>query len=293
MISPINKILYSINKNDNYKKLKIKGNIFDINYNSSWKRYYETPNRSQTEIKLKNPNVVLKNFFLFKDNNEFEGEISIKFLNEIMSVNYFLDNEKFIIESPKSNDKIKIFSNFELNPFYFKTDIKFVEKEIDFFIDEFLYFFTNYNPDLLGNLNGILNIDLDDIKNELINSGKINILFNEKSIDLNKILFKINGGQITSEVSYIENGGELIFLSKNILQIKNKKKFAKKFQIKLNLIENIDKIYFNLSKNIDTGKIMISQIKINGQKNKDLLDQTYNVKNIQELKTYLKRILNT
>ena len=68
------------------------------------------------------------------------------------------------------------------------------------------------------------------------------------------------------EVSYIENGGELIFLSKNILQIKNKKKFAKKFQIKLNLIENIDKIYFNLSKNIDTGKIMISQIKINGQK---------------------------
>ena len=39
--------------------------------------------------------------------------------------------------------------------------------------------------------------------------------------------------------------------------------------------------------------IMISQIKINGQKNKDLLDQTYNVKNIQELKTYLKRILNT
>ena len=53
LISPINKILYSINKNDNYKKLKIKGNIFDINYNSSWKRYYETPNRSQTEIKLK------------------------------------------------------------------------------------------------------------------------------------------------------------------------------------------------------------------------------------------------
>ena len=46
-----------------------------------------------------------------------------------MSVNYFLDNEKFIIESPKSNDKIKIFSNFELNPFYFKTDIKFVEKK--------------------------------------------------------------------------------------------------------------------------------------------------------------------
>ena len=265
LISPINKILYSINKNDNYKKLKIKGNNFDINYNSSWKRYYETPNRSQTEIKLKNPNVVLKNFFLFKDNNEFEGEISIKFLNEIMSVNYFLDNEKFIIESPKSNDKIKIFSNFELNPFYFKTDIKFFEKELDFFIDEFLYFFTSYNPNL----------------------------FNEKSIDLNKILFKINGGQITSEVSYIENGGELIFLSKNILQIKNKKKFAKKFQIKLNLIENIDKIYFNLSKNIDTGKIMISQIKINGQKNKDLLDQTYNVKNIQELKTYLKRILNT
>ena len=68
-------------------------------------------------------------------------------------------------------------------------------KKNRFFIDEFLYFFTNYNPDLLGNLNGILNIDLDDIKNELINSGKINILFNEKSIDLNKILFKINGGK--------------------------------------------------------------------------------------------------
>ena len=71
LISPINKILYSINKNDNYKKLKIKGNIFDINYNSSWKRYYETPNRSQTEIKLRNPNLLLKNLLEIEDNLKF------------------------------------------------------------------------------------------------------------------------------------------------------------------------------------------------------------------------------
>ena len=64
IISPIKKLNYLINTKSNSKELKIKGNIFDINYNSSWKRSYNKPKNSFNEIKLKNPNLFIKKIFL-------------------------------------------------------------------------------------------------------------------------------------------------------------------------------------------------------------------------------------
>ena len=81
LISPIRKMSYFINNKNNSKELKIKGNIFDVNYYSSWKRYYDEPKKTSNEISLKNPNLFIKNFFLFEDESHFRGESSINFLN--------------------------------------------------------------------------------------------------------------------------------------------------------------------------------------------------------------------
>ena len=152
---------------------------------------------------------------------------------------------------------------------------------------------TLYNTEILGNLNGILKINLEKIDNEFINKGQIVFSINEKTINSEKNFFKIDGGDINSKISYLYDKGDLIFDSKNILEIKNKKKFSKKFQIKLSKLNSINKIYFNLKKNIDTGKISISEIKINDLNNSKLFNKIYTVENIQELRSLLKKILKT
>ena len=293
LISLINNFFYYLNQKDNSKKLKIKGNIFDINYDSSWKKYHKISNKSFTEIKLNDPNLILKNSFESFNNSKFNGESSLNFLNETITIEYYFDSEKIKIISPNLNERIKIFSNIELNPFYFDANIIFTEHKFKFLIDEFLPLLINYNPEILGNINGKLKINLDKIDNEFINKGQLNFLINEKSISLEKANFKIDGGTIKSKILYLEDKGDFIFLSKNFLEINNKKKFAKKFQIKLDKINDINKINFNLSKNTSTNEILISEIKLNNKKNNNVFNQIYKAGNIQELRSLLKRILNT
>ena len=293
LISPINNLFYFLNEKDNSKKLKIKGNIFDINYESTWKKNFKTSNNSQTEIKLNDPNLTLKNLFEFENNSKFNGEVSINFLNEIITIKYFFNRDKVKIISPNLNEKIRISSNIELAPFYFDADIFFTQHKLNFLINEFLPLLINYNPEILGNLNGSLKINLDNIDNEFIKKGQISYLINENSIVLEKSSFRIDGGIIKSKILYLDDKGDLIFLTKNLLEIRNKKEFAKKLLIKSDKIKNINKINFNLSKNIDTGEINISEIKINDVKNKSLFNQIYKARNIQELRSLLKKILNT
>ena len=88
--------------------------------------------------------------------------------------------------------------------------------------------------------------------------------------------------------------GEIIFNSSNFIKIKNTKNFAKKFQLNKRKVENLNNIYFKIKKNINTGLISISDIEINKlanlEKNKEKL--VHNIKNTQELKTLVKRIIN-
>jgi len=132
-----------------------------------------------------------------------------------------------------------------------------------------------------------------NLMTELYDNNEILININEKLAEVKKSYFKIDGGTIKSKISYMDDKGDLIFLSKNILNINNKKKFAKKFQINARKINHVDKIYFNLQKNVDTGKISISEIKLNDIKNQSLLKQKLNINNVQELRSLLKSILYT
>ena len=42
IISPIDKIIFTTSKKDNFKKLNVKGNIFDLNFKSLWKKKFNS-----------------------------------------------------------------------------------------------------------------------------------------------------------------------------------------------------------------------------------------------------------
>ena len=291
LISPIYKLNYLINSRGNFKELKIKGNIFNSDYESNWRRYYYDPKNTHHEIKFKNPNIFIKNFFNLKTKSNFKGKISANFLNEYLIINYSVNNNKIIITSPAENNKqkIKIFSDIELDPFYFNSQIYLIEKNSNFLINDLFYFIINLDKNYLGNLNGNLVFNIENLDNQIIDNGKINININEKTIKISEAVFEIkDAGSIKSKFHYIEKQGDLIFKSNNVLEIKNIKEFAKKFQLNQSKIKKVNKIYFDLEKNIESGEFSISNIHLN-KINLDKKSSDFTtLKNIQSLRNLLR-----
>ena len=293
LISPLKKIDYLINKKNNSKQLKINGNIFDVNYSSFWKRNYDNPNETLNEIHLKNPNLNIKNSFSFKNSEDFSGKSSINFLNEDIVIKYQLKNNEIFINSPNTNQKIKLNSRIELDPFFFDAKIEIDDKDINFFINNLLSIIFNSSEDYLGNINGHVNLEVSNLKNSIINKGNINFSIEEKVIKLEKSLFEIQGiGKIKSEFRYYINNGDLIFTSENIFEIENRKEFSRKFQISSKNLKNVKKIYFNLEKNVDSGEISISNIYINKVDKQNFSEKIYLIQNIQKLKALIRDILS-
>ncbi len=295
LISPIKKLSYLINNKNNSKELKITGNIFDIKYHSHWKRSYNTPKNSINEIKFKNPNLIIKNLFTFNNNLNFNGKSSINFLNEDIIFNYSRKDKKIVINSPNQskNQKIKLNSIIELDPFFFDATVNFNNKDISFFIDNLLNIILNSQEKYLGNINGNLTLIINNLKNSIINNGNIKLSIKEKVITLENTLFEIkNIGKIKSDFRYYENEGEIIFASKNIFEINNKKEFSRKFQLTSKNLKNINRIYFDLEKNIDNGEIFISGIYLNSIDKKNVSEEFYIIKNLQELKNLIRNILS-
>jgi len=295
LISPIKKIKYLINNKNNSKELKIKGNIFDVDYRSSWKRSYDKPKNSLNEINLKNPNIFIKNFFSFKDKSNFRGKSSIIFLNEEIIFSYLMKDNKIFINSPNQNknQKIKLNSKIELEPFFFDATIDIDQKNTNFLIDNLLNIILNLKEENLGNVNGKLTLVVNNLKNSIINNGDINLSIKEKTIKLENSLFEIKDiGKVRSDFRYYENKGDLIFASENILEITNKKEFSRKFQINSKNLKNINKIYFDLEKNIDNGEITISNIYLNKIDKENFSEEYHIIKNIQTLKALIRNILS-
>ena len=266
LISPISNLNYFINKQSKIKQLKIKGNIFDINYNSKWKRHYDNPQQTFNEIKFRNPNIYLKNTFNFVGKSNFFGKSNINFLNEDIIINYKFKDNKILITSPVENKNLNIilYSNINLNPFDFETQITFINKNINFFIDDLLYLILNAEKEFLGNINGKLTLQFNNLDNEIVNNGKIDFLIKEKNIEILNSNFEIKDiGNIKSEIEYYEDKGDLIFVSKNVLGIQDKIAFSRKFQLIPAKIKKINQIFFDIKKNIESGEITISNIHIN------------------------------
>ena len=293
-ISPIHVLEYLINIENKFKKLKIKGNIFDTKYISTWKKFYDVPKKTFTEVKFKNPNITISDNFTLKDYPNFSGDSLITFLNENIGLKYKFDKDKIIINSSTDvpNQKIKIFSNINLNPFYFDAKITLIEKNYKFLINYLLNYLINVDKNILENLNGKLTLFFRDLKNEIIDSGKIDLVVEEKSIKIINSNFKINNiGIINSNFKYYEKEGELIFISSNELKIEDHREFARKFQLDFDKSKKVKKIFFDLEKNINNDEFIISNIHINKINQNQKNDEFYNITTIQILKSVLRSLL--
>ena len=293
LISQLKKIKYLIDIKNNSKQFKINGNIFDVDYLSLWKRNYDNPNETFNEINIKNPNLDIKNLFLLEGTKKFSGKSTINFLNEKIIINYKFQDNKILVDSPNENQNIKFVSKIELDPFFFESKINIDNKDINFFIDYLFSFIFNSEEQYLGNMNGNVSLEISNLKNSLINNGVINFSIKDKSIKLKKSQFEVQDiGNIESEFWYYVNNGDLIFISENMFELKNRKEFSRKFQISSKLLKNVNKIYFNLEKNIDNGEISISQVYINKIDKEKFSEKIFIIKNIQLFKAFIRDILS-
>ena len=295
LIAPIKKVNYQINENFSAKEFKIKGSIFDIEFKSYWKRNYSEPKSSLHELNLKNPNIYIKNLFEFENKKKFKGSSSIDFLNENISFNYNYKDSIIKINSPekKNNQKIKFNSIVEVNPFYLDGEIIFEEKKVSFITDYILNSISNVDKKLLENLNGELKLSLSNLDSKILSNGKISLLINEGQIKTLNSFFEMNKiGIIKSSYNYQFKEGELFFETKNVLNINNHKELARKFQLNFKKVKNIDKIYFDFIRNIDTGDMFLSNIFFNDKNSQNLLEEIIKTNNMLVLKSTLRDVLN-
>ena len=250
---------------------------------------------SQIEIDFKNPNILIKNKLNYIDSTRFDGSIFLTFFNDNIEIDYIYENNKITLPSPNNANDIKINSSIELKPFYLNSNITLNRQNLNFMIDELIFSLFNLKPDLLGNVNGNIELLLTNLEHELIRNGSISLNISEKTINLSEVLFNIGDiGQIVAKIKYTEENGDIIFHSSNSLLIKNKKAFAKKFQVKPDKVMDISIINFKIEKNINTGLISIFDIKTNQEefKEKNKSEFRYNINNTQKLKSLVKKIIN-
>ena len=296
IISPIEKINFTTSKLDDFKKLNIKGNLFDLNFKSLWKKKYNSQMNSQIEVNFEDPNILLKNKLNYNNSSDFKGSIIVNFLNQNIEIDYNLKNNLITLKSPNNTNNIKFDTQIELSPFYLNSNITFNKPNLNFLVDKLIFSILNLKPDLLGNFNGDIKFLLTNIKHELIRNGSISLNISQKIINFTEVLFNIGDiGQVKTEIKYNKENDNIIFHSQNSFLIKNKNQFAKKFQLKLDKVSNINVINFKIEKNINTGLVSIFDIKINQDVHhpKNNSKSRYNIRNSQEFKSLVKNIINS
>ena len=288
-ISKLKNLIYKIDLINNKKILLINGNIFDSNYNLNYFIDYEEPNTQNLNINLKNPNIIFNNKLIediFSSKSKQEGELLTKFLNNKNNLKYtIVDNEINFIEQKVNNTNFDLLGSIAFQPFYFDLSINL--KKNDLIDVENIIFQIFSNKDMkFKNLSGKLNINFENLDNKIINSGLLNLTF-ENSRILTKN-FKLNlddfGSLEILDYEYLTNINQVLQM-KVKANVLNKEKFNRfLFSYKKNII-NSDYIFFTYQYNIDSGNSFISTISNKGFLNNN---EFYKFKNLQQLKNLLR-----
>ena len=255
---------------------------------------YENPKISTHIIDIYNPNIFIKNTFNFRNSKNFFGQTEIEYAQNKLKYNIIFENNTINITSPiidKTNFNINSIIN--LSPFYLNGEITIKNKKIEKIIDNILLNLFLYDENYLGNFNGVLKIKFEDLKNKLIKSGEIDFKIKEKKIKSQKAYFNLDKiGKMSTEIKYTIDQGDTKFLSKNHLYIENHIEFAKVFQVSSKKIKKVKNLYFDLEKNIGDNNFLISNIKVDDIEKKELQNQIFYVKNIQNLRSYVRQIID-
>ena len=294
LISPIKLILYKINNKSRYKKFVIHGGMFGLKFKSDWKRNYDFPKISNHKIKISNPKLEINNNFKFKDLKKFTLNSEIIYRQDELEYDILFNDDIINISSPnEDNTNFNLDSKIQLNPFYFEGEIVIKNKKVENIIDNILLKLLSNNENYIGNLNGLIKIRFDNLDNKLIKRGNLDILISEKNIKLKAAKINLeNIGYIDTKISFLEDKGDIKFISKNHLNINNYIEFAKVFQIASNKAKKIKQIRFDLEKNIGETDFIIKNVKINYDENNQKSSEIYLVKNIQNLRSYIRKLID-
>ena len=294
LISPIKKILYKINNKTKVKNFNINGEVFGLNFKSEWERDYTKPAKILHNIDIIYPKVEIKNSIEFKKNNKFHGKSQINYRQDKLEYNFQFNNQNIKIFSQNNEDtNFNIDSDIQLRPFYFNGNLIIKNKRVEKIIDNFLLHLILYDENYLGNLNGLLKIKFDDLNNKLIKMGEIKLIINEKKINIKEAKFVLDKiGYLNSIISFEEDEGEIKFITTNQLTIENHIEFAKIFQIGSNKVKNIKQIHFDLEKEYDQTDFIIKNVKINDDDRNLKSNDIFLVKNIQNLRSYIRELIN-
>ena len=204
------------------------------------------------------------------------------------------DNNIIKINSPdKKNINFNINGNIQLEPFYFDGELAIKNKKIEDISENLLLNLISYDENLIGNFNGNLKIKFNELDNKLIKNGEVDISVNEKKINIKRINFNLDKiGVLDSEIGFMENLGEKVIVSKNVLNIKNHIEFAKAFQIGSKKIKKIKKIYFDLEKVIGSDEFILKNIGFNNFESKKTSQEIFIVKNIQNLRSHIRKVID-
>ena len=294
IISPINKISYKINNKNKVKYFIIDGSIFGLDFKSEWKRMYSTPENSFLNINIINPSLKIENILKNESDKKFNGQVKIDYLKDKLEYNFQYDNEKIKIKSPKNKkSNFNLDTEIQINPFFFTGDLLIKNKKVEKIIDDILLYFLLYEENYLGNLNGLMKIKFDNLNNKLIKKGEINFNIKEKKININEVMFDLNKiGTIKADINFIDDKGSIKFVSKNKLDINNHIEFAKTFQVGSKKVKKIKEIYFEIEKNVGDTDFAITNVKINNEENIEKSNEIFIVKNIQNLRSHIRKIID-
>ena len=294
LISPIKKILYKINNKTKVKNFNINGEVFGLNFKSEWERDYTKPAKILHNIDIIYPKVEIKNSIEFKKNNKLHGKSQINYRQDKLEYKFQFNNQKIKISSPNNkNTNFNIESIIQLRPFYFNGSLMIKNKKVEKIIDNFISNLILYDENYLGNLNGLLKIKFDKLDNKLIKNGEIKLIIDEKKIIIKEAKFILDKiGHINSIISFEADEGEIKFITTNQLTIENHIEFAKIFQIGSNKVKNIKQIHFDLEKEYDQTDFIIKNVKINDDDRNLKSNDIFLVKNIQNLRSYIRELIN-
>ena len=289
LISPINKVFYKIDKKNKIKSFKLIGELFGLNFKSDWRRDYKSPKTSIHTINIFNPNFEIKNNFEFENTQNFKGQSQMSYSQNKMEDNVI----KFISPKQKKNLNFIFEGRAQFKPFYFDGKLLIKDKKIEFIIDNLLSKLYLYDEKFIGNLNGTLKIKFDELDNKLLQNGEINLVINEKKIIFNEANFNLDKiGSIKTEIKFTEYNGTTRFISKNKLDVKNHIEFAKTFQVGSKKAKDIQEIYFDLEKDLGSSDLILKNLKINSNGNFTNSDGIFVVKNIQNLRSYIRKVID-
>ena len=294
LISPIKQISYKINKKSRNKNFIIDGNVFGLKFNSNWKRNYDFPKISNHKIKISNPKIEINNNFEFKNFKKFNLKSEIIYRQDELKYDILFNDEVINISSPnEENTNFNLDSKIQLKPFYFEGEIAIKNKKVENIIDNLLLKLLSNNENYIGNLNGLIKIKFDNLDNKLIKRGNLDILISEKNIKLTAAKINLeNIGYIDTKISFLEDKGDIKFISNNHLNINNYIEFAKIFQIASNKAKKIKQIHFDLEKIIGETDFIIKNVKINNDENTQKSSEIYLVKNIQNLRSHIRKVVD-